>query len=129
MAAVMAFNHKVQVGSESNYFPVNFPRTQNEAAREKSNPRSMTLSVMLTGTRGATVVARTVCISLTGARTGRVKRGGGGRGHTAGELRWEGFIQDLGKRGWYLPAPHLGINFFLGQDTSYGRKSLVDLAA
>lgn len=80
---------------------------------------------------GQVMLTGTVWVSLTGGRTGGVRRGRvGGRGHTAGELRWEGFGPGpLGTRGWYLPAPHLGINFFLGQDTSYGRKSLVDLAA
>lgn len=29
----------------------------------------------------------------------------------------------------YLPAPDLGINFFLGDDGCYSRKSLVHLAA
>lgn len=71
----------------------------------------------------------TSAFSLTGEDW--VSRGGDTHQVSSGE---KGPIRDLQTKGcwprWsYLPAPDLGINFFLGHTTRYGWKSLVHLAA
>lgn len=141
VASAAACNNTIQPegGNESNNVEENLPGNPNEG-----KPRSMTPSVSLrpNGLRSCLLGHKknphslqsiqsiaTTAFSLTGEHW--VSRGGDTHQVSSGE---KDLIRDLQTRGcrprWsYLPAPDLGINFFLGHATRYGRKSLVHLAA